>query len=91
MVDRTRELEYALGAAIKRIETNETDTVVLQRRAIRASQDLFARTIITGDQLTVLRPCPEGGLPPYQMAELIGRKLRRDISKGEHLRWTDLE
>src|SRR5205823_7586903 len=32
MVDRTRELELALGNGIKRIEDNEQQTVVLQRR-----------------------------------------------------------
>jgi len=91
MVYRTRELEYALGGAIKRIEPNEAETVVLQRRSIRASQNIFAGTTLIDELLTVLRPCPEGGLAPYQMRELIGKKIKRDISKGEHLRWTDLE
>ena len=36
MVDRARELEAALGTGIKRIEENELDTVVVQRRSIRA-------------------------------------------------------
>jgi N-acetylneuraminate synthase len=46
---------------------------------------------LTSADLTVLRPCPKDGLPPYQMDKLIGRKIRRDIDSGEHLRWTDLE
>src|SRR5262249_53339138 len=35
MVDRTRELEAALGTGVKRVEENERETVVLQRRSIR--------------------------------------------------------
>jgi N-acetylneuraminate synthase len=91
MVDRTRELEYALGVGIKQVEENERETVVLQRRAIRTAADLAAGTILTRDRLSVLRPCPDDGLPPYRMDELIGRKLRREMIMGEHLRWIDLE
>ena len=36
MVDRTRELEESLGKKIKKVEKNETETVILQRRAVRA-------------------------------------------------------
>ena len=91
MVDRTRELENALGVGIKQVENNELETVVLQRRAIRMAVNLATGSILTRDHLTVLRPCPKDGLPPYWMDEVIGKKLRRDISVGEHLRWIDLE
>jgi sialic acid synthase SpsE len=90
MVDRTRELENALGGAIKRIEDNETETVVLQRRAIRSTMDLKSGVILNREHLTVLRPCPTDGLSPYRMDELIGKQIKRDIAAGEHLRWTDL-
>ena len=43
MVDRTRELEYALGDGNKIVEPNETETVVIQRRWIRATSILRAR------------------------------------------------
>lgn len=91
MVDRTRELENALGVGIKQVEDNEQETVVLQRRAIRMAANLAAGSTLTSEHLTVLRPCPKDGFPPYRIDELIGKKLRRDINMGEHLRWTDLE
>lgn len=91
MVDRTRELENALGAGVKKVEHNELETVVLQRRAVRMATNLNAGSILSHDHLTVLRPCPKDGLPPYRIHELIGRKLRCDINLGEHLRWADLE
>ena len=62
MVDRTRELENALGVGIKQVEDNEKETVVLQRRAIRTNTSLEAGSILTRDQLTVLRPCPADAL-----------------------------
>lgn len=91
MVDRTRELENALGVGIKQVEGNESETVILQRRAIRMGVNLDAGEVLTDDHLTVLRPCPPDGLPPYEIKKLIGRKIRRNINAGEHLRWTDIE
>jgi N-acetylneuraminate synthase len=90
MVNCTRELENALGTGVKRVEKNEIETVILQRRSIRATTNLAAGVILTADHLTVLRPCPADGLPPYRMTDLIGKQVRSDIIKGAHLRWTDL-
>lgn len=91
MVERTRELENALGCGIKQVEDNEKETVVIQRRAIRAATDLAVGTIITRDHMTVLRPCPADGLPPYLIEELIGKQVIHNIKVGEHLRWKSLK
>jgi N-acetylneuraminate synthase len=91
MVDRTRELEAALGTAVKKVEENEKETVVLQRRSIRARSDLKEGTELSRDLLEVLRPCPGDALPPYRLNEVVGRKVIRNIKAGEHLRWSDLK
>jgi len=90
MVDRCRELELALGCGIKKVEDNERETVVLQRRAVCARVALPAGTVLTRDMLTVLRPCPQDSIQPWQLDALPGRKVRRDLAHGEHLRWADL-
>lgn len=91
MVDRTRELEAALGTAVKRIEENERETVVLQRRSVRAAHDLAAGQTLVRADFQVLRPCPAGAIEPWRLSELAGRRLRRNVLAGEHLKWTDLE
>lgn len=91
MVDRTRELENAIGHGIKEIEQNEKETVILQRRAIRLALDLPLGTEIQHNHLEYLRPCPPDGLPPYEVKNLIGKKLSIDKSLGDYLKWTDLE
>ena len=91
MVDRTRELENALGVGIKQVEENERETVVLQRRAIRLEGDMTAGDVLTRDHLTVLRPCPTDAILPYQLKDIVGKRLRKDMKSGEYLRWTDLE
>ena len=87
MVDRTRELESALGCGIKRIEANEKDTVILQRRAIRMKNSLKAGTILTNNHVVFLRPCPSDAIPPYMANDILGKTLIRDMNSGEHLRW----
>lgn len=91
MVDRTRELENALGVGVKHVEKNEKDTVILQRRAIRLKDNLTTGSILTRDHLNVLRPCPTDAISPYQIKDLVGKRLRKDMNSGEYLRWIDLE
>lgn len=90
MVDRTRELELALGSTIKRVEDNERETVVLQRRAIRLKSDVAKDQVLTAAHLEVLRPCPTDALTPQQLPEVIGRRASGDLARGAHLRWQDL-
>jgi sialic acid synthase SpsE len=91
MVDRTRELENSLGTGAKKIEHNERETVVLQRRAVRAARDLPLGSVLTREDVEVLRPAPTEALKPYEMSSALGRRLRRAKAAGDHLCWTDLE
>lgn len=90
MVDRTRELEAALGDGVKRVEENERETVVLQRRCVRANRYIPAGSFITRDALEVLRPAPQNSVPPYMIEKVIGRRIARDLSVGEAVLWEDL-
>ena len=91
MVDDVRVLESALGPSEKRVMENERDTVVIQRRALRAGRALPAGSVVAADDLVVLRPCPADGLAPHRIDEVVGRRLRRPLDAGEHLRFGDLE
>ena len=57
MVNASRELENSLGDGIKRIEKNEIETIIVQRRAVRAKKNLVKGTIIQENDLEFLRPC----------------------------------
>ena len=91
MVDRTRELEYALGSPKKRVAENERDTVVVQRRCLRAARDLQAGVVLTADMVEALRPAPAEAVKPYELNKVVGKKLRQNLSFGEILRWADLD
>jgi N-acetylneuraminate synthase len=90
MVTRTRELEYALGSADKKVEDNEKETVVVQRRCLRAARDLKAGEVLTREMIDVLRPVTPGALLPFEIPAVLGKKLLTDIPVGHELRWLDL-
>jgi len=90
MVDRTRELEAALGDEEKKVMKNEGETVVLQRRALCAKQPIAEGETLTRDKLISLRPCPEQGLPPYRIDELIGKNALREIPEGDCISLIDV-
>ena len=91
MVTRTRELERALGSDKKFVAANETETVILQRRCLRASVDLPRGLMIERSDIDVLRPAPADAIFPYQLEEVIGRRLLCPVQRGQHLTWNVLE
>jgi sialic acid synthase SpsE len=91
MVDRTRELENALGNGVKKVEENEKETIVVQRRSLRATSPLSKSHVIKAGDFVALRPCPADALTPVEIHSIVGRTLRHDIQTGEYLRAVDLE
>jgi sialic acid synthase SpsE len=91
MVDRTRELELALGSPDKRVAENERETVVVQRRCLRAAADLPAGSVLTREVIDVLRPAPRDAILPYEMDRVVGMRVRTPVTAGDHLRWDVLE
>ena len=91
MVDRTRELENSLGREVKKVEDNEKETVVLQRRAIRAKCNLLKGEVVTQDVVEMLRPCPEDALPPYNIERVLNKTLTKDIVAGDCITWTSIK
>jgi len=90
MVERTRELEASLGDGQKKIEDNERETVIVQRRCIRASHDLEVNTLLCVNDLEMLRPCPDDAIQPFELSKLLGKTLKRQVNCGEYLKWEDV-
>ena len=90
MVNRTCELELAMGEAKKRIADNERDSVIVQRRCLRAASNLSAGTVLDHGMIVVLRPAPADAIPPYELDRVIGKTLRVNATSGDALHWTML-
>lgn len=83
MVERTRELELALGDGIKRVEDNEQDTVIVQRRCIRLKTDLKKGAVISEKDIESLRPAPKNAYLPYEKEQILGKKIKTDKLAGD--------
>lgn len=89
MVKSTRLLELALGYEIKKVEDNELETVILQRRAIRVNRSIVKGEKITRNDIEFQRPCPKDAISPNDVNLILGAMVNRTIDEGEHLRIKD--
>lgn len=90
MVTRTRELESALGSGLKKIEANEQQAAIVQRRSIRFKRDLREGDTIAREDLSVLRPAPDGAIGADALSHVVGRVLRTNVSKDEAVSFEQL-
>jgi sialic acid synthase SpsE len=91
MVDNARELELALGSTEKEVTRNERDTVVVQRRSLRAVSPIPVGSVIEREMLVALRPAPPDAIMPYELDDVVGSRVTRAIDAGEHLTWSSVE
>lgn len=91
MVDRSRELESALGSTYKQIEPNEKDSAIVQRRAVRARNELKPGHVISREDLIVVRPATPGAVLPHEVGSLIGRTVSAHLQVDQAVSWTDIE
>lgn len=90
MVDATRELESAMGDGVKRVEGNEQDTLIIQRRCLRAVGEVASGTVLTQEHLQALRPCPKDAIAPSETTNVLGKILQVAKSDQDEILWTDL-
>jgi sialic acid synthase SpsE len=89
MVKSTRILERCLGDGVKRVENNELEARIVQRRGYRYSRDIQSDTQITESDLIALRPCPEDGITPFKLEEIMGRRIRNIVKRDQQVRIVD--
>ncbi len=90
MIVAARELEKSLGVGLKRIEKNETDTAIVQRRSIHSRHNINKGHLIKKDDLKFLRPCPQDGIKPYDYKKILGKKTKKKILKNNIITLKDL-
>jgi len=84
MVDAVRETEQALGSVSYEITEHEAANRAF-RRSLFVVEDMKKGQVITGQNVRSIRP--GNGLPPRFLPEVLGKRVRRDVKKGEPLNW----
>ncbi len=80
MVRGIRDVQSALGDGIKRPVVEELSTAAVARRSLVAAHDLRAGTLLTESMVAIRRPGT--GLPPSDLARVLGRQLKQDLAAG---------
>lgn len=88
LVTGIRNVEMAFGNGIKTPKPSEEDTRNVARRSLFLTRTIAAGDIIQLDDLIALRP--SGGIPPFDLDKVIGKKSRIDLDEGAMLTWQDL-
>ncbi len=91
MVDASYDLWLCLGDGIKRVEDNEKQTVIVQKRGLYLTKGLLAGSVLTKEDLQPLRPRSDVGYEPYEIDSLIGKTLNKDLSDGVMLKREDVD
>lgn len=81
----------SLGDGIKKIEHNELETAIVQRRALYYTQDLRRGDVVKESDFFPLRPIQKKGLPPYLIGEVVGKTLRKDVNADQGVSMEDFE
>ena len=75
------------GIRKKKVEENERDTVILQRRSVRAKRLIKKGEAISLDDFEFQRPCPSDALKLNDFDKYLGKKIKVDLPKDEYLKY----
>lgn len=85
MVRDARELEASMGDGFKKLEENEVESVIVQRRGLRTARAIEAGEVFSRSDITVLRPAPKSSLGADQLLQVVGKVAKRAFREGDLL------
>jgi len=88
MIQRTRQLEAAMGSGKKDVVKEEAETVVVQRRGLTAARDLKKGATLKKSDSIELRPAL--GIYPKYKGVITGKMLKKNLRAGAPIRWEDI-
>jgi N,N'-diacetyllegionaminate synthase len=89
LIRQIRDVEVALGSPVKAPTASELPVRELVRRSVTTARALTAGTVLTRDDLILLRP--GNGIQPGELGLVIGKTLQQDLPAGSTLQWQNLQ
>jgi sialic acid synthase len=80
----------ALGDATKRPLPVEADPLEKMGKKLVAARELELGHVLAASDLAIKSPA-DGGLPPYELDRLVGRRLRRPVAFEDFVTFDDVE
>lgn len=81
MVRDLQRTRAAMGDGVKRVHATERAALFKMQKSLVAAVDLRAGHVLSDEDIAI--KSPGGGLPPYRLDELIGRKLSSDVQRDQ--------
>ena len=88
MINQIRNIEKALGDGVKQIQNIEVETKKVVSKGVYIKDSLKEGSIISIDNVLFMRPV--GEIPANFFEQIEGKKISRNIDKGEPLKWKDI-
>ncbi|MEM2029409.1 MAG: N-acetylneuraminate synthase family protein [Candidatus Bathyarchaeia archaeon] len=88
MVSRIRRIEKMFGSGRKEPLPCEAEVRVKGRRGVKAAVNIPKGTVIDRSMLSLVRP--KRTIGAESLKDVLGKRAKRNILKGEDLRWEDL-
>jgi N-acetylneuraminate synthase/sialic acid synthase len=90
LVRDLRRVPVALGDGVKRPLPVEAKPLEKMGKKLVAARDLELGHVLSEQDIAIKSPA-DGGLPPYELERLVGRRLRRPVSLDDFLTFDDVE
>ncbi len=90
MVNQSINLFSALGDGIKKIEENEKNSYIVQRRSLHYASSLSKGHVLKKEDIFPLRPICENSFFPYEQDLILGKPLLRDVEANTAVLKEDL-
>ncbi len=88
LVKNIRNVEKMLGDGKKKCQLSELENRIKARRSIFAKLTINKDEKIKKNMINFLRPAI--GIPPKNVSDVIGKKVKRRLKAGEPIKWNDL-
>ena len=88
LVSGMRKVEAALGDGVKSPRESEANTREVARRSLFLHASVPAGQAIKDSDIIAMRP--SGGISPYDIDKVIGRRAARPLDAGAMVAWEDL-
>lgn len=89
LIRDVRAVEAALGTGEKAPRPSELPVRDLVRKSVTLTRAVAAGEVLRAEDLALLRPGT--GIPPKELASVIGRQAARDLAIHATLQWGDLQ
>lgn len=88
LVRDLRRTEVALGDGLKRVYPSEEKPLFKMAKKLVAARNLPAGHVLTAADIAIRSP--NDGLPPYELARVIGKVTARALQEDENISFADL-